>query len=349
MQIELYRDLESFHAWSMHKVFELCGRVDPVKLQAVYPMVYGSALQILATCASTERFWFDLCTKTSRESMWDPPETLDGLKSFLLSIANERREWVENHSDSLSTVIEYRNVHGRYFHKRLGDILLNSFNTAVGLRALLLYVLKQCGQTAVGGLDYIFYRLSAPTIPLQAEVAESYRQWGLEVGQSVTPSQAADLNSLIDFAEYGDWATQVLCNQALYLTDEALDRDWGIGPGTIRKTFLHLYDSERFWQANWDGPGSAFDHSNASTTITEVVAKWSKMADIRKRKTIQMQGQLDSSVCVDFGSGPLEFRFSESLLQLAVHGTHHRTQLHYMLCQSGRPPQAIDYVDWAHA
>jgi uncharacterized damage-inducible protein DinB len=346
LQIELYRDLESFHAWAMRKVFELCRHVDLAELQTAYPLVSVSALQILANCAGAERFWFDLCLKRSRDLNRETPETLDDLEALFLSIANERRDWVKNRPDSFSTVIEYQNVHGRHFRKRLGDLLLNNFNNGVSVRALLLYVLKQCGQTVVGGLDYIFYRMSAPTILLQPAVAESCRQWGLEVGQNVTLYEAPDLNSLIDFADYGDWATQVLCNQALYLSDEALDRVWGIGPGTIRKTFLHLYDAERFWQANWERPGSAFDQSPASTTITEVVAKWGSMAAVRKQKTIQMQGQLGNSVRVDFGSGPLEFRFSESLLQLAVHGTLHRTQLHYMLCQSGRPPQATEYVDW---
>ena len=60
------------------------------------------------------------------------------------------------------------------------------------------------------------------------------------------------------------------------------------------------------------------------------------------------QLQLGDIVRVDFGngSGPLEFHLSESMIQLAVHGTLHRAQVTNMIRTAGKKPKSLDYVTW---
>ena len=344
MQIE--RDLEAYNAWAMGKVLELCRRVDQSALVASYPVGPGSALATLQHIVWAERIWLDRWLSRAPNTNWKVPDSVDGLEAAFHEIANERRSLFESDPSLFSTDLSYTNLKGEAYRQNLGGLVLHVFNHGVHHRAQMLYFLKQYGQTVAGGLDYIFYRIAAPTILLQPAVAEGCRHWGLEVGETAVNYSAPDLDSLIRYADYGDWATQLLCNQASHLNDEQLDKDWGMGVGTIRKTLLHLYDAECFWQANWERPGSAFNHSPLTTTISEVAAKWLAMAANRKHKTLQMADQLGSAVTVDFGGGPLQFRFSESLIQLAVHGTLHRAQLNNMLRSIGGQPQAIDYVVW---
>ncbi len=51
-------------------------------------------------------------------------------------------------------------------------------------------------------------------------------------------------------------------------------------------------------------------------------------------------------VSVDVGGGPMEFRLSESLIQLSVHGTLHRAQITNMIRACGKIPAALDFVVW---
>jgi uncharacterized damage-inducible protein DinB len=50
------------------------------------------------------------------------------------------------------------------------------------------------------------------------------------------------------------------------------------------------------------------------------------------------------SVDADFGAGPMVFRIGESMIQLGVHGTHHRAQAVNMLRRLGVTTGPTDLV-----
>ena len=347
MKIELYRDLESYHAWAIGKVFGQCRTLDENALKARLPLGPGSLIETLKHMLAAEKIWLDRWRLRSN-SVWPiTPDTIDELEGTFAELARERATWFEIEPAVLSMPIRYRDLKGGQHGNILGDLVLHVLNHAIHHRAQVVHFLKRQGKTFPGGIDYIFYRIAKPTILLQRNVAEGCRKWGLEVGDTTVPYVAPDLESLIQYCKYGDWAMNKLLDQCRDLTDEKLDQDRGMGVGTIRKSLLHIYDAECFWQANWEGIGVPFPSSPIKMSIAELSKQWMSMTET-KLDTLQRYGQsqLGRKVTVDVGGGPMEFPISESLLQLSVHGTLHRSQVTNMIRSSGKTPEALDYVVW---
>lgn len=347
MKIELYRDLESYHAWAMGKVLGQCKSLDADALTATLPIGPGSLLATLKHMAAAEQVWLDRWLLKPNPSMHDMPNSIDELESVFASLARDRTILLESDPNALSKSISYRNMKGEPDEQKLGDLVLHVLNHGVHHRAQVVHFLKRQGKTFPGGIDYIFYRIARPTTLLRAEVAQGCRQWGLEVGETAVTYNAPDLESLAQYCNYGDWAMRRLFDQCRDLTDDQLDQDWGIGVGSIRKSLLHIYDAESFWQANWQTTGSPFPTTPITTSIAELSKRWLEMSE-KKLDYICRSGQdqLGRSVTVDVGGGPMEYHLSESLLQLSVHGTLHRAQATNMLRSSGKTPDALDFVVW---
>src|SRR5262249_47864438 len=143
--------------------------------------------------------------------------------------------------------------------------------------------LKQFGRTLSGGLDYIFFRLAKPHVEQDASTADSMRGFGLEVATGSSPAVVWDAAMIRNYFAYGDWAKGQLPDLAAPLDAAALDREFGIGPGTIRKTLLHIADAERWWLRNWTSGPAAFDKLPDSTTVAELRGQWAEVIAGRNR------------------------------------------------------------------
>ena len=347
MKLELYQDLEAYHAWANRKVLEQCGTLDQPALNATLPMGLGSAIATLQHMAGAERLWLDRWQGTSPNTMPTMPATIPELEATFASLAKERMTWFKNDPTVFLSSIQYRLLNGDQNEQSLGELVLHVLNHAVHHRAQVVHFLKHQGKVFPGGLDYIFYRIARPTILLRPETAAGCRHWGLEVGTEVEPYITPDMESLVSYCRYGDWAMEQIFEQCEDLTAIQLDHELGIGVGSLRKTLLHLYDAECFWQSNWQGVDAPFPTTPISTSISEIRELWRVMST---KKTALMakagQEKLGVAVNVNFGNGPLQFRLSESILQLSVHGTLHRAQATNMIRSSGKSPRALDYVAW---
>ena len=347
MKLELYQDLEAYHAWANRKVLEQCGTLDQPALNATLPMGLGSAIATLQHMAGAERLWLDRWKGTSPNTMPTMPATIPELEATFASLAKERMTWFKNDPTVFLSSIQYRLLNGDQNEQSLGELVLHVLNHAVHHRAQVVHFLKHQGKVFPGGLDYIFYRIARPTILLRPETAAGCRHWGLEVGTEVEPYITPDMESLVSYCRYGDWAMEQIFEQCEDLTAIQVDHELGIGVGARRKTLLHLYDAECFWQSNWQGVDAPFPTTPISTSISEIRELWRVMST---KKTALMakagQEKLGVAVNVNFGNGPLQFRLSESILQLSVHGTLHRAQATNMIRSSGKSPRALDYVAW---
>jgi uncharacterized damage-inducible protein DinB len=347
MKIELYRDLESYHAWAMGKVLEQCKSLDSNALAAILPLGPGSLLATLKHMAAAEQVWLDRWLLKPNPSMQDMPDSIVELESVFASLARDRTALLESDPNALSKSISYRNMKGESDEQKLGDLVLHVLNHGIHHRAQVVHFLKRQGKSFPGGLDYIFYRIARPTILLQADIAKGCRHWGLEVGETAVPYDAPDLESLVQYCRYGNWAMSRLFDQCCDMADETLDQDRGMGVGSIRKTLLHIYDAECFWQANWRTTGSPFPSTPPTTSIAELSKRWLEMSEKKLDYIYRLgQDQLGRSVTVDVGGGPMEYHLSESLLQLSVHGTLHRAQVTNMLRSTGKTPDGLDFVVW---
>ncbi len=316
-------------------------------MDAAAPLGPGSLRATFVHIVGAQRVWLDRWKKLP-VSPFPTGEgwSLEKIQLEFDSIDAELALFIRDSAESgFDRWIDYENLKRDRYQQRLSDLLLHVLNHAVHHRSQALNFLKRQGRTLPGGLDYIFYKLAFPSVLQPMDVAEGCRKYGIETGSVAEDFNAPDSDLLVRYQQYGDWATQRVLDDASTLSDEQMDRDWSMGHGSLRKTLLHLYDAETWWQSNWQDKPIPFPKSPIDTSIADLSAKWHSMASNRSRLLAAMgQDGLERVVTADFGSGPLQFRIAETMLQLCVHGTLHRAQSNNMLRSLGRAVQPLDYV-----
>ena len=342
-----FDDFIRFHRWGNGKLLSLTQGLTDEACDASAPLGPGSLRATLVHLVGAQRIWLDRWQgRASGPFPTGDGWTISRIGEEVEAVDQELAEFVRNVPiDTFGRSIDYANLKGDRFQHRLSDLLLHVLNHAVHHRSQLLHFLKRQGRCLPGGLDYIFYKLAHPSILQSTAVAEACRSYGIEIGSVVEKLLIPDIDLIQRYQGYGDWALQRVLNEAQWLSDEQLDRDWSMGQGSLRKTLLHLCDAEIWWQSNWQGQPIPFPKSPIETTLEVYSKNWRSMAAERTRLVTQIgQSGLEKVVTADFGSGPLQFRIVESMIQLCVHGTLHRAQANNMLRSLGRAVQPLDYV-----
>ena len=340
-------DLLAYHRWANRKLLHLCRPLSDAQLDREEPIGPGSLRKILAHMWAGESVWLSRWKEVSPTAFpADETPTVDELDARYDMLHAAREGFLHEESPpDLSRVISYRTFAGDAYSNPLTELLMHVVNHGVHHRAQAMYLLKLNGVTIPGGLDYIFYRIAVPTVKMPESARERMRGYGLEVGDSLLPAfrHAPELVRL--YFNYGDWAMDRLFDHSASLDDPDLDRDFGMGMGTLRKTLLHIYDAEKWWRGNWRGEKRIFEKLPPETTIAELHDLWNQGAGDRNAilATKDPDG-LAEPVTADFGAGPMVFRTGESMLQLGVHGTHHRAQAINMLRRLGVQTTPFDLV-----
>jgi uncharacterized damage-inducible protein DinB len=242
---------------------------------------------------------------------------------------------------------EYKDSKGNAYRNRLDGLLLHVANHGIWHRAQALNFLKQFGRTVPGGIDFIFYRLAKPSITLDPAAVEALRKFGLEAATGSSPPVEWNAAVIRDYFAYGDWSNGRLLDLSEPLDASSLDRAFGMGLGTIRKTALHIADAERWWLKNWTVGPSQFEKAPNTTTIAELRSRWLGIVAERNKFIAALDASSAQRVVTAL-IGPLSIGLPviESLVQLCSHGTHHRAQLVNMLRHNGMTARGTDYVDW---
>jgi uncharacterized damage-inducible protein DinB len=138
-----------------------------------------------------------------------------------------------------------------------------------------------------------------------------------------------------------------LLERTLALNVECLDRDFDMGPGSIRKTLLHLVNSEKFWIQIWTTGESRFEQLPPTTSLADLPYHLSQMS-LERDAFIAAQNDetMKDILSVSFGGPPFRVSKIESFIQVCTHGTHHRAQWCNMLRRCGVSLPATDFVDW---
>src|SRR5262245_52731893 len=132
---------------------------------------------------------------------------------------------------------------------------------------------------------------------------------------------------LIPF-RYSTWATQTLMRACQTLTPAQLDQVFEMGPGTVRRTLLHIVDSEMFWADRLRGRTirKLPSDTNPSATLQEIAALHvESSAEIEHlADTLFAANALDRVVpsSSDHDSKPI--RIASVLTHVVTHGVHHR-------------------------
>lgn len=349
--VSIFEDLYRANAWAFGRLFSLCDGLSDAQLDQPRELGMGSLRATLFHILAAEEIWFERWTGApARPFPIDPAGiTLAEIERRLKMIDIKRQVLIDrDRANGWNRIVAYRDLRGNDHARPLAGLLLHVANHGVHHRAQALHYLKHFGRTVVG-LEYLFHKLAYPSVPQDAETIASLRSDGIEIATGEGAEPLWDPATLTRYFAYHDWANGKVLDFAASLPDEALDRDFGMGPGTLCKTLLHLLNVERFWFANWTG--GAFEQMTHATagdaTVAQLRSAWNNIAEQRNTFVAGLDASGASRVlAVSFGGPPLKCRVVESMLQICVHGTHHRAQVINMLRHSGVTLPQFDVPVW---
>jgi len=136
------------------------------------------------------------------------------------------------------------------------------------------------------------------------------------------------------------------------LTDEQLDKDFGISHGSILGTLTHMAGAEWIWLERWNGrsPAKAEAWSmwtpEACGDLATLNDRWSEVVDRRAHYISQLnEGHLAEELSFKLLSGdPSSMRLVDQMRHVANHATMHRGQVVGMIRQLGIDPPSTDLL-----
>lgn len=343
-------DLYRYNSWANDRIVVLCDGLTDGQLDEPREMGFGSLRNTVFHILAAEEIWLERWTAVP----WRPfPVDASGLPireigQRLERVATARQVLVDRErGDGWQRICEYKDSKGNPYRNRLDGLLLHVANHGTHHRAQALNFLKHLGRTVPGGLDYLFFRFAKPNIAQEPATVDTMRKYGMEVATGSSPPVPWDAAVIRNYFAYGDWCNDRLLQLAGPLDAAVLDRDFGMGMGTLRKTALHIADAERWWLENWTAGPTLFEKAPTSTSIADLGNLWRQLRADRNRFIDSLDDASAQRVVTALvGSMSLRVPVVESLLQLCGHGTHHRAQLSNMLRHSGVTAPASDYVVW---
>jgi uncharacterized damage-inducible protein DinB len=163
------------------------------------------------------------------------------------------------------------------------------------------------------------------------------------------PETLFEPDTINEYFRYSDFAFERLLSLAESLDVDRLDAPVEMGPGTLRRTLLHIEDAEAWWLKNWLGtPPAGFEQLPHSTSLAELRDRHAATSGVRNGMLGRATSEsLEQTVAAMPGRNThFTFHLGDTMLQLCVHGTHHRAQVINMLRRSGAEPPPLDYIRW---
>ena len=345
---DLIDDLYAYNDWANDKVLSLCDGLSDEQLDAPRDMGFGTLRATVFHILTAEQVWMERWQAIPwRPFPTDPAGmSVEEIRAALATVASERRDLVDqNRSQQFGSRVKYQDSKQTPYDHVLRDLLLHVANHGVHHRAQALNYLKQFERTLVGGIDYLFYRMATASVKQSCDSVMALKEYGLAVSEATEAPCPYDPEIAAREYQYHDWATNRVLEFAADLGPDSLDRDFKMGPGSIRKTLLHMYDAERWWPEIWANGSVPFPKSPEDTSISSLRQQWGELAQRRREMMATMDsGEVQRIVAIEFGGPPINFRVGVSINQLAMHGTHHRAQLINMFRHVDAPWENIDLL-----
>ena len=345
---EMFSSLYAYNDWANEKIIRMCDGLTDAQLDQPKEMGMGTLRSTLFHILTADVVWMERWESTPwREFPHDPDgKSILDIATSLGDIGKRRSSLIGQHAtDSWSSMIEYQDSAKTPFSHQLHDLLLHVWVHGIHHRAQALNYLRQFDRTIPGGIDWIFYKLATGSAVQSPECIEAMTGFGLGVNTSIGVEVEWRHRSIKRLFEYGDWAFEQVVNNAIQLDDAALDREFEMGQGSIRKNMLHMFDAERWWVTNWNKGGTPFPSSAESTSMSELKELWAANAAARNAYLEKVdQNDAVRIVEVSFGGPPIRIQVGESAIQLTMHGSHHRAQVVNMFRHCEAPIGDIDLL-----
>lgn len=151
--------------------------------------------------------------------------------------------------------------------------------------------------------------------------------------------------------DHGDWSNDQLLVGADPLDQAALDRDMQIGPGTLRRTLLHIYNGEHIWLQRWIGGGlelTPWPSESESVAIPELRERFATMRGDRNaflsRLAVESIDLSRPQTYRDSRGSLYSTTLGDMLIQGVLHSRHHQAQAVNILRRLGAAWPELDYM-----
>lgn len=324
-------ELLAYNAWANERVLGWCADVPEEAFDRPFLLGAGSLRATLHHIADAEQVWLDRWRGTPSK-----PEPMPAglgrreIVAHLTRLHEQRTQFLAPLDDgALCEKLVYANSRGETYSHRLVDLLLHVSSHGVHHRAQALNMLRVLG-AKVGMIDYLARAVEHVDLP----------------------SPTLHLALLRRCYTHGDWGTQALLETAAGMNPSDLDERFDVGPGTLRKTLLHIYDAEHYWLENYvTGSVAGLGPLSPNATIPELRERWDTLVRAREEYFDTLaEPDLLRALEVQAPDGrTLRFVLGQPLLQLWLHGGHHRAQALNMLRRLGLRSPELDFLAWLRA
>lgn len=156
-----------------------------------------------------------------------------------------------------------------------------------------------------------------------------------------------DIPTIRTMLAYTDWSTARLLEGAASCTDEQLDRDLQIGPGTLRRILLHTYIAEFIWLNRQRGiTENKWPDEKERVSIADLKTRYESNAAARDAwlATIYTQDSIRVQTYRDSKGTLFQATLGDMLLQGVMHTKHHQAQAVNALKRLGAAWPELDYM-----
>src|SRR4051794_34483924 len=160
-----------------------------------------------------------------------------------------------------------------------------------------------------------------------------------------------DMNELVtirELFEYDDWSMRRIFAAAESLDDAALDQQFEIGMGSLRRTLVHTFGTEAIWLARcMDGANAKISGIDNAVSIEKLKEQWSDLRGKWDEFITATKDKAGLERMIDYKDmqgNPHTSRLLDLVLHVVNHGMHHRAQALNMLRHLGVKPPRIDYI-----
>lgn len=327
----LIRELLDYSDWARERLLATALPLADAALDQPFEMGPGSIRRTMLHIAEADKVWLERWEGVAQPSFNDDPagRPLADIAAHWRSVNQRRRTFLEGAlaAGRLSEAVSYKNLKGQEYRQPVGELALHTFNHGMHHRSQISNMLRHVGAPLPKpGTDYIFYK----------------RELGR--GPAVAPAVAP----LREYFAYGDWATDRLLETMKSIPESSWARRFDMGVEMLPQTLLHILHAEEWWHANaLRGPGAAFPSDRDFGSIEAYRRRRDQHRTARDAYFATLS-DADMGTRVVIGESTtgkrFEFPICVIMLQLCLHGTHHRAQALNMIRHLGGKPPALDYV-----
>lgn len=149
--------------------------------------------------------------------------------------------------------------------------------------------------------------------------------------------------------QYSDEMNRRLLAASASFDDAKLDEPMSMGPGTLRKTLVHIYVGEAAWLERWKAtPGFKWGSVDQPRTVAEISERSSWLWNDRDNFLATLHpDRLDAEQrYLDSTAGMFSATLHEMILQGIFHSAHHRAQAVNMVRRLGGAIVEVDFMYW---